>query len=325
MGNIKINFIVYKYFGKCRIMGLLTETMIVLFTVIMLGYYLNKINILDKKTNEKLSEIIVKVTSPMLIISSVLGNDGEMNKSYIIKVFISGIFLYTLLIILAKFLVRIFGLRKNNIYIYESLIIFANVSFMGFPVISALYGDAAIFPFSIINMPINILLYTYAVYLIEKGEEKDNKKFNINSIINTGVISSVLALIIFMLDIKVPIIIEKIFSMVGSATIPFSMMLIGSSLALIPIKDVFSEYKTYVLAFLKLIILPIIVYYISKIIIKDETILGFLTISAALPSASMIVMLTSGYKDKNKVAAQGVFITTIISIITLPIIAKLLL
>ena len=128
-----------------------------------------------------------------------------------------------------------------------------------------------------------------------------------------------------MIDIKVPIIIEKIFTMVGNETIPFSMMLIGSSLALIPIKDVFSEYKTYILVFLKLIIVPVIVHYISRIIVKDETILGFLTISAALPSASIIVMLTSGYKDKNKVAAQGVFITTIMSIITLPIILKLLL
>ena len=306
-------------------MGLLTETMIVLFTIILLGYFLNKINIFDEKTNKKLSEIIIKVTSPMLIISAVLGDKGQVNRGYIMKILLAGIFLYALLIILAKLLVKVFRLGKSNRYIYENLLIFANTGFMGFPVISALYGNFAIFPFSILNMPLNILVYSYGVYLIEKGEEKGGKKFNIKNIINPGVISSILALIIFMIDIKVPTMIEKIFTMVGNATIPFSMMLIGSSLALIPIKDVFSEYKTYILVFLKLIILPIIVYYISKIIVKDETILGFLTISASLPSASIIVMLTSGYKDKNKVAAQGVFITTIMSIITLPIILKLLL
>lgn len=306
-------------------MGLLTETMIILFVIIVIGYYLNKVDILDEKTNKNLSEIIIKVTSPMLILSAVLNNEEKMDKVYILKVFMAGLFLYVLLIILSKLLTFIFGFRKDNGYIYENLIIFANTSFMGFPVISALYGDFAIFPFSIINMPTNILIYTYAIYLIQKGEKNQNKKFELNSIINTGVISSILALVIFMMDIKVPKMIEEILNMVGSATIPFSMMLIGSSLALIPIKDVFSEYKTYIFSLVKLIILPIIIYFISKMVIKDETILGFLTISAGLPSAAMIVMLTSGYKEKNKIAAQNVFITTIISIITLPIIVKLLL
>lgn len=306
-------------------MGLLTETMIVLFTIILLGYFLNKINILDEITNKKLSEIIIKVTSPMLIISAALGSNGEVNKSYIIKVFIAGIFLYALLIILAKFLVVVFGLRKDNRYIYENLITFVNAGFMGFPVISAVYGNFAIFPFSIINMPSNILIYSYAVYLIEKGEEASCKKINIKNIINPGFISSILALLIFIIDIKVPTMVKEVFTMVGNSTIPFSMMLIGSSLALIPIKDVFLEYRTYILAFSKLIIVPLIVYYISRIIVFDDMILGFLTISAALPSASMIVMLTSGYKDKNRVAAQGIFITTIMSIITLPVIVKLLL
>ena len=68
---------------------------------------------------------------------------------------------------------KVLGLGKSNRYIYENLLIFANTGFMGFPVISALYGNFAIFPFSIINMPLNILVYSYGVYLIEKREKKD--------------------------------------------------------------------------------------------------------------------------------------------------------
>ena len=306
-------------------MGLLTETMIVLFTIIALGYFLNKINILDEKTNESLSDIIIKVTSPMLIISSVLRSNGEMDKGYIMKVLLSGIFLYALLIVLAKILVKLTGISKEHGEIYENLIIFGNISFMGFPVISALYGVSAIFPFSIINMPINFLLYSYGAYTIEKGSGSKGEKFKCKNLINPGVISSILALVIFLLDMNVPDIAKRVFSIVGDSTIPFSMMLIGSCLAIIPIKDIFSEYRTYILTFLKLIVLPILVYFISEIFIKDKTILGFLTVSVSLPSASMLVILSSKYKEKNKIAAQVVFITTVLSIVTVPIIQGILL
>ena len=302
----------------------LVETMVVLFAMIMLGYLLNKAGILRAESNSVISELIVKVTVPMLVISSVCNTGEADDKGQIIKIFFIGIIFYILLIIFSQAISKIFKLNNNGWNIYLLMLIFTNTAFVGYPVLKALYGDYAIFASSILHMPFNVLIYSYGVYKI-KSNKSQKSEFKIKEVLNIGVISAVIALVIFLLGIKVPKIVQEILSMVGGITTPLSMILIGSSLALIPIKYVFSDIRVYILSIIKLIIMPIIAYFTASFFTNDSFIVTQLTIATALPAGSMVVMLTTQYKGEVKAASTGVFITTFLSVLTIPLMVYVLL
>lgn len=302
----------------------LIKTMIVLFTIMLVGYGLNKFGILREESNNVLSELIVKVTGPVLVVNSVCGIDTTKDKWQIIQIFFVGILLYALLIVFSQIIIRLLNLNNESGNIYVLMLTFTNTSFIGYPILRVLYGDYAIFASSILHMPFNILIYSYGVYMIQRqGDAK--RKFNIKDILNTGVIAAIIALIIFLLGINVPEIVQEVLTMIGEITIPLSMILIGSSLALIPLKYVFSDIKIYLVSFIKLILMPIVTYFIARLLTSDSFLIAQLTIATALPAGSMIVMLTTQYKGNVKAASIGVFITTVLSVVTIPLMVYLLL
>ena len=306
----------------------LFDTMMVLFGIIILGYFINKVGILDERTNNKLSELVIKVTCPMLIISSVLNKAQIENKKEIFKILFLGFILYGFLILFSKIILKIFRLKDKSNSIYEMLIIFCNMGFMGYPIVRVIYGEQAVFPFSILHIPFNILIYSYGIYLINKNEDRNKQeevKTKYKVFLNPGIIASIMALIIFSFEIKLPKFLENLFYIVGESTVPFSMILIGSSLAMIPLKDIFKDYKIYIVSLIKLILLPFVIYLMSKLFISNKEIIGYLILSSALPSGSTIVMLANQYNKGIKAASLGVFITTALSIITIPIIVVLFL
>lgn len=297
----------------------IVKTLIILFSIILLGYYVNKKKILDGESNIKLSELVIKVTTPALILSSISNKeDIIIGKSEVITILFLGILMYLLLIVLARVFMYLLGVESKYRGIYQLMLIFSNTGFIGYPLIRSIYGSSSIFPFSIIHIPFNILLFSYGVFLLKKGDTRGG--FKIKEMINPAVISSILSLLIFLLDLKLPSFIIEISSIVGEATIPLSMLLIGSSLALIPIRSIFTDKKIYLLAIIKLIVLPLIIFYLSSLLIDNEIIIGFLTISVALPIGSSVSILSTQCGIKDNISSIGVFITTTLSIITIPII-----
>lgn len=297
--------------------------MIVLFSIILLGYSINKLKILDEKTNNKLSELILKLTTPALIINSALGQSPSISRKEIITILLLGIGLYLFLIMFARLIVTVFQMKDENSGIYQLMIIIANTGFIGYPVLSALYGNSSIFPFSILHIPFNIVLFSYGIYITQKG--KENIKFDIKSAVNPCVIAALISLLIFLLEIRVPEIFNRIFGLIGETTIPLSMLLIGSFLASINIKDIFIDFKIYIISIIKLLVLPFIMYFLSKLFIDNNLIIAYLTLSGALPTGPSIMIMVNQYSQNEDKAAVGVFITTILSIVTIPLIIYFLL
>lgn len=305
-------------------MAVIISTMLKLFITLVLGFYLNKKNIIDKATSTKLSAFIVKVTCPALVISSVLGDKMSGNKSEVFFVFLIGIGLYALLPILSYLLTRILHIKKQNMGIYQFMFIFANTSFMGYPIVESMFGKSAIFYSSILHMPFNILVFSYGIYLVSKDNE-EQAKFNPKVLINTGILASLLALIIYFLELNIPDNISETISFIGDMTPALSMIVLGASLAQYSLKDMLTDKKIYIMSVIRLIILPVVGYYFISSLTTNHMIIGIVTITLGLPVASMSVMLSSEYRGPVKTASMGVFITTIASIITIPLIAYLFL
>jgi hypothetical protein len=302
--------------------SVILDTMLVLFGIMGLGYGANKAGILDEISNGRISRLVLNITTPLMIINAVFSESLNGDKSEIIIIFLLGIGMYAILPVFARIAVKLMRVGLKDSGTYEMMLIFANTSFIGYPIMKSLFGDWAVFYSSILNMPFNFLVFTYGVYLISRNS-KDTFKFGAREILNPGVVASLVALFIYFTGITLPDSIIRIMGIVGDTTVPLSMLTIGSSLALIPVKELFREPKLYVLSAIKLLIMPSLCYLLLSLVMKDQFLINMITINVGLPAGTMTVMISTQYNGNTRMASIGVFITTLASVAAVPLIAYL--
>lgn len=302
-------------------LDIIINQMLVLFIVMMIGYIANRKNILDENVNKKLSSLLLNITAPALILSSVINEDKKGDPKLVLNVVILGVILYAILPFIGKLLAKILKVPEEDKNLYEFMTIFSNIGFMGFPVIESMFGSEAVFFAALINLLFNIFSFSYGIYLIS---ESDKLTFDFKTLINPGIIVSIISIIIYITNLQVSIILKETTLMIGGITTPLAMMLIGSSLSQIPVKEVFSEKKLYTYTFFKQLIVPIIFFLILKQFIVNELILGIMIIISAMPVGATAVMFCNKYEGNTKLASKAIFITTLCSIVTIPMLAYIL-
>lgn len=299
------------------------QTMLKLFLLLILGFVLFKSHIFDEYTNKKISALIVNVASPMLIISSIAGVEGS-NKSIVFLMIGAGILMYIGFIILGKIINRIFPFPKKDWPVYECMVVFANTGFMGYPVLLDVFGQEAVFYASLIHMAFNFFVYTYAIMCLTKGDDSEFK-LNFKQLLTPGIILIFVGIFIYLFDIQLPSVLMDTINSVGSLTAPLSMMMIGSSLAVYPIKDSFTDWRSYVFAFVRLMIVPFVTMIMCRLLHIDAYYANITIITNAMPVGSMVLMLATQYNANVKIVTRNIVVSTLLSVITIPIVVATML
>lgn len=295
-----------------------------LFIIMMTGYLGNKLGVLDDEGNKKYSSLVVNITAPALILASASDSNLTGSKGEALSVLIIAVGMYGFLT-LASLLVRVlFRIPRGKEGVYQFMTIFGNNAFMGIPVVEAVFGN--VFYAALFNLPNNILIYSFGGYLLgkhqlSKDQEVHHAAFSWKNICNPGVISAVTALLMFLSGLKFPVLVTDTLNCVGSITTPLSMLVIGSSLANLSLKDTFVNVRVYAFSLYKLVILPVLIWLIGRMFITSFTVLGVLVIISAMPCAAVTVMLCNEYGNDAGLAARYVFVSTILSVLTIPVLA----
>lgn len=299
------------------------QTMLKLFLLLVLGFVLFKCHIFDEYTNKKISALIVNVASPMLIISSIAGVEGN-DKSIVFLMIGAGILMYIGFIILGKIINRIFPFPKKDWPVYECMVVFANTGFMGYPVLLDVFGQEAVFYASLIHMAFNFFVYTYAIMCLTKSD--DSKfKLNFKQLLTPGIVLIFIGILIYLFDMQLPSVLMDTINSVGSLTAPLSMMMIGSSLAVYPIKDSFTDWRSYVFAFVRFIIVPFVTMIVCRLLHINPYYANITIITNAMPVGSMVLMLATQYNANVKIVTKNIVVSTLLSVITIPIVVATML
>ena len=297
----------------------LLQQMGILFVYMMIGYVACKKEYFDQEFGKKLSWLVVNVANPMLAISAVVNNEEQIAiKDFYVTVLLAICF-YAFFLILAQILPRLIGVQKSDIGVYKMMTTFNNIGFMGFPVIAAAYGNGALIyavPFSIM---FNILCYTWGIQTLCGGGEKGNWK----RIINIGTISGIISIVLFFMQIPVPKMICSLSAGLSNLTGPLSMLVIGISIAAMELKDLFTDVKLLKFALIKLLAVPVAAMLLVCQVIDNRLICEVFLVMMATPAASMCAMLSQQYGGDYELAAKGVALTTILSVVTMPIVSEI--
>ena len=297
----------------------LLQQMGILFVYMMIGYVACKKEYFDQEFGKKLSWLVVNVANPMLAISAVVNNEEQIAKKDFYVTVLLAICFYAFFLILAQILPRLIGVQKSDIGVYKMMTTFNNIGFMGFPVIAAAYGNGALIyavPFSIM---FNILCYTWGIQTLCGGGEKGNWK----RIINIGTISGIISIVLFFMQIPVPKMICSLSAGLSNLTGPLSMLVIGISIAAMELKDLFTDVKLLKFALIKLLAVPVAAMLLVCQVIDNRLICEVFLVMMETPAASMCAMLSQQYGGDYELAAKGVALTTILSVVTMPIVSEI--
>ena len=294
----------------------------------VIGFYLFKKEILTQEVNAKLSAMIVQITCPCIILNSI-STVSHDDPGLVVKLFFAGVIMYIIFPILARIITKIMRVPAHLRGTYMCMFIFSNNTFMGYPVVQALFGDSAIFYITIFNMPFNILFFSLALHYFKKDAaiESGNytkEKLDIRKFINNGIIASIAALVIYFVNIPMPEIFYSCVGFIGNITTPLSMIIIGASMAAASLKEIRTEKGIWPMLPIRLGVMPLIVWLFMHLVTNDPNLISICTIGAGMPVASLVAMGSAPYPRQNKAASIGVAISTICSLVTIPIMAVLL-
>jgi len=303
---------------------LLLEQMIILFLLMAVGFYCYKKGIITDETSKKISAIVVNIANPAMILTGCM-SDEKIEGRELLMVAVIVVSIYVVLMLLATCMPHLLKVEKESRGTYRNMTIFSNIGFMGFPVIAALYGSGALLYASLFTIPFNVLIYTYGIaVMLPESEQKEKQKMPLSRIFNVGVIACIITMIVYLLKIPVPAFIKSTTTHLSNLTAPLSMMVIGASMATMDLKKMFTDVKLLIFSVIKLLVIPLVGVLIIRQFVDNSVICGVCMIMLATPVGSMTAMLAQQYDGDYEMASRGVALTTVLSVVTMPLVSMIL-
>lgn len=298
-------------------------TVITMFIILAVGYFLGKKNIIDRIASKNLSKLIVMVGQPALIINSIINKPySTENLTLSLTSLGLGLTMHLLMSVIAYFVcIKIKDLDERKIT--EFAMIFGNIGFLGIPVLGALFPENGAFVASFFVVSFNILLWVIGLGIIAR--KRDDIKLTAKKIfINKGTIPSIIGFLIFLIPAVFPKFVLPSFatmsiSYLASLCTPISMLIIGVLLSTRTLKQIFGSVKVYYLCAFKLILTPLIFCITLKLLGFSDFWVLFITACSAMPSASSTSMFAELYDTAPEYSAQCVGTSTLLSLATMPV------
>lgn len=298
------------------------EKMGMLVLLMAVGFAAAKANWVGDGFNQATTRLVANVFLPASILSSVIGV-APLFSGKELAVVIAGTFVLFGLCAAGGLVVsKVVPMPKQDQLVAWLSIFFMNNVFVGFPVVQAIFGEEALFCASLTNIPFNILLFSIGVSRLRAGQGQG--RVTIREVFSPGLIATLVAVVVFLFQIPVPSLLGDTIKSLANGTVPLSMIIIGVSLSHVPILDAFKDWKAYLVSLGRLVLCPILTYFVLGLFLEGTT-LGVMVAVAACPSAAMITILSLRYGIDDTFASRVNFLSTILCAVTLPIMTYFLL
>ena len=215
---------------------------------------------------------------------------------------------------------RFLGGTPGQKGVWRYTMMFPNVGFIGYPVAVALFGPEALFYAVVLALPFNLLSFTMGPLMLAGA-----KRFKVRQMFSPCVVASLVALFLALTGLRPPHLLGEMLDFVGDITVPLSLLVVGSLLAGIPARQVFANPRLWALSALRLLVLPVSLWLILRGMDVGYMVMGVAVTQMAMPIAVNGSMLSMEYGGDTECIAQATFLTTLVSIVTIPIIAAILL
>lgn len=286
-----------------------------MFIMMFVGLFLYKKSITNDSIVGGLSSLLINVATPATLINSFL---QEYSPEKIPNLLIS-FGLCTLIYVIAIVFAEILYKKEEGVDKFG--VAFSNAGFIGIPLVSGVFGTKAVFYLAPVIVMFYVFCFTYGIYIMSM----DKNEIKINKIItNPCILAAVIGILVFVLKIKLPSPIEGSISAFAGLNTPLAMLVLGAHIARGNFKDIFTNKKAYLVSAYRLILVPVVMVILFKFVPSSwNEIKTILLISLSAPIGALSPVFAMMYKRDAVYGAQTVCLSTLLSIITLPLIILL--
>ena len=309
------------------------QVMLTLFAIVVVGYIAGKLGYMGGTFDKKLSKVVIDITCPALILSSAM--TGELpDRRYILPLLGISVLTYVLLTGVALLLPRLLTKKKDDEGVIGFAMMFGNVGFMGYPIVASIFGHEAVFYAAVLNVVNTFTVFTVGTMLIvgknqeSTVEEKEmsRKKMLRKVLYSTPMLSAYLTMLIVALEIKdIPEFISQPLTMIGNITVPAALLIIGSSMSQLPLRALLGNSTIYTTTLMRLAILPIGIHYLMTLLGFSSFVVGINTVVIAMPVATYGTILCLRHGKDTTLITEVTFITTLLAMISIPLLVTWLL
>ena len=300
-----------------------------IFMIIAVGFAANKADIMPMAANKYLVGLLIRVTCPCMIVASITSNElREDTLSLSLQTLIGAVIFFTVSALVGWFICAkiVKVLPRENIGVYTYSFGSINSGFIGFPITLALFGSSILYLMVIHNVLLSLYLYTFGIMLVNigaSGRKLDFKGF-LNSFKNINSIAAGVSIVMLFAGLKLPTVIFDCVDMIGDATTPLSMLIVGMQLGDCDFGKVLKNRKLLGISLLKMLLLPVMTFFMVNWLPLDVSVKVCLIFAASFPVAVAVVPVASEQNRDSLIAAEMVAITTLFSLVVIPAVAAFL-
>lgn len=294
--------------------------MVALFLLVIAGYVSRKCGLMGQDFDRKLSNFVIQVTAPCLVIASTMG-DVMPDRSHILPLLGVGAATYAVLIALAYVLPRFMPVKETDRGMYSFMLTFANVGFIGYPIVASIFGHSAVFYACILNAPNTLTIFVWGVMFVT-GDKAG--KFNPKLLLSPAMIATYISIVIVAFGWRAPEFIAQPFTLLGNMTVPAALLVIGSSIGGMPVRQMAGSVGIYVMCVFRLLLLPVGLFYLFRLFGVDPQIDAINAVLIGMPVASFGTMFCMKYNKDTTVMTQGTFLSTVLSVVSIPLLSLII-
>ena len=307
--------------------------MMTLFFIVIVGFAAGKLGYMGGEFDRRLSNLVVDITCPALILSSTM--TGTLpDRELILPLLGISLITYLLLTAVAVWLPRLLTRHKERQGIAGFALMFGNVGFIGYPIVDSIFGHEAVFYAAILNVVNTFFVFTVGAMLVNgefsRQEEqaaavsKRKQLFNKKIIFGSPMIAAYLAMLIVALRIEnIPTVISAPLTLIGGITVPAALLIVGSSMSRLSTRMMLGNRTVYLVTVCRLVIIPLSLYYLFTVMGFSPLVVNINTVIIAMPVATYGTILCLKYGRDTTLITEVTFITTLLSVLTIPLLAHL--
>lgn len=295
-----------------EVLKVLIGQVTVMFILMGIGYLAYRRGIITDNGTKELGKILLNIAIPVVVISNFCVEKTPEKTADLINSIIISVICMVISIGVSVLLFH----KKDRVDEFSAA--FSNAGFIGIPLVQATLGTGAVFYISMMIVLVNLLQWTYGVYTITD----DPKYINLKAVGKNPIVLSVfLGMIIFFFNLPVPQIVRSVFSSVSGMNTPLAMIVSGVYLAQSDLKTVFAKKDVYLTSLVRLVIVPLAVLAVFSFIpLGSQQLKLAILLAAACPVGSNVAIFAQQYNKNYTKGIENVCVSTIISILSLPLV-----
>lgn len=299
---------------------IMVSLQIEIFLLLIVGYVLGKIRMISVQTRNQLTDIVVCVILPCSILCSFQMNLSPEILKATIYVLITAFCIQLFYMGLNLFLYRKFPKEEQAACKYSTMV--TNASFIGIPVIGAVYGTTGVLYASIFVIPQRIFMWLYGLPLYAKVDKKEVVRKILTHPCVVSIFAGIGIMYLYTNGIYLPDSISSTLSALGNCTTAICLIVIGSVLSDLKLKEMFSVHAA-IFSIYRLFLIPLVLIFILRLTPLDTLARQVCVLLSAMPAPTTTVILSQKYGRNPEFASKVLVTSTLMSLISIPMIEYL--